>query len=95
MLKDVILLSKNSIKDTLHSVREVDLKGVISESLRATGIRITYGVVASLNETLYRSKADLESVIPSDVRFGADGFKNIDGITVCGVRVDHWGGNVT
>ena len=95
ILKDVISLLQSSIKDTPHSARVVDLKDGIGEALIAFGIGINFGVVSILNATPERSKTVTKSVIPSDVRLGANGSADLDGINVCEVIVDHWGGNVT
>ena len=35
---------------------------------------------------------DLDIYIPLDVILGADGFADIDSVTVCGVIVEHLGG---
>ena len=61
------------------------LKGGSSEDLRKVGIRIMFGLVERLNATPERSEAASDSVIPSDVIFGADGFTYLDGVIVCEV----------
>ena len=85
----------NATKYAPHSAHEVELKGGRGEALRTVGIRITFGVLSILNTTPEMSKADLESVIPYDVRLGNDAFTYLDVITVYEVIVDHWGGTVT
>ena len=85
----------NSRKDALHSTHEVDIKGGSGESLRTVCIRITFGVVGSLDVTPESSKVVLEIVFLSGVRLVANSFADIDGITICEVIVDRWGGTVT
>ena len=71
------------------------MKGGSGEALRTVDIGLTFGVVASLNATPERGNAASESVISSDARLGSDGFSDLDGVTVCEVIVDHWGGTIT
>ena len=85
----------DAIKDAPHGAPEVGSKGGSSEALKTFGIGITCRVVASLNATPERSKADLESVKTSNVRLVSDGFADLDGVTVCEVIVKNLGGTIT
>ena len=51
IMKDGIPLLPNTIKNTPHSEREVDLKGGSDESLRTVDIGIKFGIVVRLNTT--------------------------------------------
>ena len=78
-----------------HSARDVYLKGGIGEYIKTVGIRITFGVVASLNAAPERSKTALECVLPPYVILGVGRFTYLDGINICEVIVDQWGGIIT
>ena len=51
IMKDGIPLLPNTIKNTPHSAREVDLKGGSDEAIRTVNIGIKFGIVAILNTT--------------------------------------------
>ena len=85
----------NEIKYAPHSAHEVEFKGVSGEALRLVGIGITFVLVVSLNATPEGSKAILESIIPSNVRLGNNGFTDLDGVTIYEVIVENYGGTIT
>ena len=92
IVKGGVQLLPNAMKDAPQIAADVYFKSGIGEALRAFSIGITFLVVARLNATPERSKVDLDIYIPLDVILGADGFADIDSVTVCGVIVEHLGG---
>ena len=94
-MKGGVFLIPNTIKDVPHSACEVELKGGTGEAIRTVSIGVDSVVVASLDNTPEISKVALEIVIPTDIILGANGFTDLDGITVGEVIVENWGGNLT